>query len=420
MTHKRVEGEPVDGLTSVAISVKNAASGYHLLSGQRLDRFGSDYFKPTPRPHPLLGEAALVKDDNTTELPLEAADFDARVTWEVELASVTPETQQAAESILELLFEPDHARELVRVGLLPMEPWSSPTVLDLGPILGRNNVRAFDLRLATLIENDGFSLHDLHVVVSTDWLVRLWGHTRDCDEKEVVSPYSLPGSRVRLNARTAVSGNDGEARLARLVQDILRHHEWGNTVLTARVENWERRFFEAFATDSLEDRDESIVTLQRELSQLRGFLSALHLANKTMRRRAGNQPAFPKLVREEAFERCDELQTALTTQRADLRESFGLLAGAAADRQARAAQATERRINRLTILATLATGIVLVPGLIAAFYGAQIEGLPGQGRVHGRDVLLISSGIAALLTITIFLAVLSVRTHHRRSPGNSA
>jgi Mg2+ and Co2+ transporter CorA len=196
---------------------------------------------------------------------------------------------------------------------------------------------------------------------------------------------------------------------------MLRHHEWGETVLSTRLEDWERRFFNAVALDSLERRDQTITSLQQELSQLRGFLGALHLANETMRRRARNQPGFPGIVRQEADDRCNELQALLAAQRSALRESFGLLAGATADQQARAAQATERRIQKLTILGTLATGLVLVPGLIAAIYGAQVKGLPGQDKVDGLKILLISSGVAAIVTMLVFLVSVGARRRSSRS-----
>lgn len=59
-------------------------------------------------------------------------------------------------------------------------------------------------------------------------------------------------------------------------------------------------------------------------------------------------------------------------------------------------------MHALTGLGTYVTGVVLVPSLVAAFYGANVVGLPGQGKEIGLIYLLVASIVAALITVWLF------------------
>jgi Mg2+ and Co2+ transporter CorA len=72
-------------------------------------------------------------------------------------------------------------------------------------------------------------------------------------------------------------------------------------------------------------------------------------------------------------------------------------------------------VRTLTMLATYATGLVLVPGLVVALYGAQVRGLPGQGHVAGLAYLALACALTALVTIAAFARAAQLRpTRPRR------
>jgi hypothetical protein len=385
-------------LESVAVEATADHAGYRLIAGARLKQFAADYYAPPMSAVPAIGEAAVVGLDRRVNGG-PPPDLSEWRTLHLELGGVCQATEEHTRRVISAYFDPERAEALVRIGLSEPASWS----LDWAQIVdGLGEAQALDLCIAT--HHDGrFCVQHVHFVVAPMWLVSLWQPACAHDQALAGAGFPLPGSRVREQFTVVdVVGSAGSDHLARAVQDVVRHNEYQSEVLSVLIEEWELRFFRAFAAEALDVRDQELRALQDEISTLREFLSSVHLANKTVWRRAQNQPAFPLKVKDEAVVRCRELEAVLHERRADLRDAFALLAGAAADQQARAAADTEKRMQSLAALATYATGLVLVPGLVVGLYGADVLGVPGKGHTVGLWYLLGISILAALITIGIF------------------
>ena len=385
-------------LDAVTIEATTRDGGFRLLSGQRLKRFIDDHFHLQAEDVASVGHAGIVSLDNARRLGRDAFDPKAAETFQIELAGISGATAGHSHAILTGFFSEQAAQG---IGLTPPAEWSKAAVHRIDHEL-ENEAKGFDLCIATYRPGD-WCIQHAQLVVADRWLVCLWQPPHDDDGNLKSGNFPLPGSRVRQHfTHTNIDGFSGPERLARLVQDVMRHNEYQEELISSLIDNWELQFFRAFGINSVDERDETITRLQAELSELRAFVGAVHLANKTVWRRAQNQPAFPAVVKVEVIDRCRELERALVLRRAELREAFALMAGAAADQQARAAQRTEDRVRALTGLATYATGLVLVPGLVVGIYGANVLGLPGEGAKSGLWYLLLLCLIAAVVTISLF------------------
>jgi CorA-like Mg2+ transporter protein len=396
-------------LRSVAADATGPHGSFRALAGQRLEQFAGDYFRLDAVDVPGIGAAGVATLANDDVLPAEAVDPAGADTFQVELAGLNESTAEHARDVLGRFFDEEAAEALLRVGLAEPMEWSYDGNGAVDAALGPD-VDAFDVCIATYAAGRHCVQHG-HLVVSPTWLVCLWDDPCDDDGGLLEDVFPLPGSRVRHHfTRTDVTGSTGPDRLARLLQDVMRHNEYQAEQLTALIDRWELRFFRAYGAGTLPERDETLVELQAKISELRGVLGAIHLANKTLWRRAQNQRAFPEAIKAEIVARCGELEQALQRRRGELRESFALLANAAAEQQARAAQGTEARVRALTSLATFATGIVLGPGLLMGLYGADVLGLPGQGKKSGLVFLIVASILAAVVTSALFARVRRLKT----------
>ncbi len=416
------------GIRSLDIVATFPDREYRFLSGERLVQFEEDFFEPPKGDDDCLGRLGLLERPLTAspeqadqldprDVPVwlpgsmgpQGVKFEDAASLEVEIA-VTQDGHSAAEPAVRRVLGEDCVRVVIAAVSSPPQAWSSSEVLALGPPL--ENAGVVDFRLVTLLEGIRFCLHHLYAIRTSRWLLKFLTGPYDPQGKALDLDFrALPGSRVRHSARTPIACEDASSRLARTIQDVLRHHEYANNVLTSELERWEKEFFECVVgtSGSLEKLQE----LQARLARLRGIVSCLQTAEKTMNRRGQNQPAFPPEVKEEVRDRCHELSAELLEQRRDLRDSYLLVAGAAADEAAKSSKAAERSARRLNLGLVLVTALVLVPGLVISLYGADVRGQPGLGTNRGLTYVGLFSLAGAGITLAI-LALLYFRGRDRR------
>jgi protein-S-isoprenylcysteine O-methyltransferase Ste14 len=98
--------------------------------------------------------------------------------------------------------------------------------------------------------------------------------------------------------------------------------------------------------------------------------------------------------------------------RARIRDCYDLVATAATAEQVtlaqqarEAARIAHERTRRFQDAAAAVALVAVVPGLVAAYYGAQVKGVPGQGAESGWYVLLGVLASSVVLAVGLFLAL---------------
>jgi len=229
-----------------------------------------------------------------------------------------------------------------------------------------------------------------------------------------IHPFALPECRRRHGQLTTVTGNSGTDETARLVQDIMQHHDWTEWQLTQRVEHWERQFF-ALARDGAFDAHLDARHLGAALDETHRLLGLLRRVNRDLARRArlGWLPS-PAVTPEEENVTSLELEVKHRTGRMEarldhlntsLREGWTLLSSAAAGARLELDRATSERTQGFQNAAGLVAALVLVPGLVLSLYGAEVEGLPGMGSTFGLVAMLAYAGVGALATFSTLRAM---------------
>jgi hypothetical protein len=241
----------------------------------------------------------------------------------------------------------------------------------------------------------------------------------------------VPVDHRRHSMLVEVTEHSGTAAAARLVQDVMQHHDWTRWQLTQRVESWESRFFEQARTGELfDDFDE--LALANSLGEVHEFLALLRRVTvDTLRRgRLGWMPdpatrpieAGVTSVSQEACVRSQRAEEEIDRLNGSLRDGWGLLASAAtgtqlnlqrrATEEQRKATEEQRQMresqakaaaeqSRFHTAAALVAAVVLVPGLVIGLYGANVDGLPGADTSSGRNAIFFYSVLGATITAAI-------------------
>jgi hypothetical protein len=338
-------------------------------------------------------------------------DVGALVDVEVDLVGLHVGCRDRAHRILcRVLADDAAAAAIVDLVDVPDMSWHTYVAAELPAPLTALGAASFELPIATFRSGGASCRRRLRVVVCDTWLVTLWhvpaGRGWDLDLPRL---FALPAARDRSSHRTRVEGASGHARLARLLLDVARHHEWAAELIAEELELWEQRLHDAGAgTAAIDVREE-----QRRLAQIATALTGLQEAERAMRRRAETQPAFPAVVRAEVVERCGELRLELARLRSELREASTFLLTAAAARQLELAEQQTKRERDFNLAAGFVTAFVLVPSLVVGLYSTQVKGLPGQGETAGLGWVVSLSLVGAV--VTVVLLVMAWRLRLRRA-----
>lgn len=260
------------------------------------------------------------------------------------------------------------------------------------------------------------AVHSARVLANADAFVCVWVRTTPRRWDDLTGsappdgrcPEPLPERVRRHSYHVELEGTDGHSELARLMQDVLQHHEWAASQLIGRVEEWERCFYRAASAErSMFDGTAS--------ERFREDLAAIAEANLELRKVVRDLDRRARLdgllaapgqheagLREEVAERSAALERRTEEVRDSVRDGFALLASAASGAQVELQQGFQ-------VAAGLVAGLVLIPGLVLSLYGAAVAGLPGQGEDSGLAYAGAYSAIGAGATIAgLYLA------HRRR------
>ena len=250
-----------------------------------------------------------------------------------------------------------------------------------------------------------YSVRAARVLASADAFVVVW-REQSCDPewKPEEYPASLPERIRRHSFRVRVTGGDPASEGARLIQDVLQHHEWSVKQLTYRLEAWEARFYEQARSPGTLFQGIDIAELREGLASIASASLALRGAVRDLARRADLDDhliapvAHCEDIRGEVAERAAAIERRLVDLGAGIRDAFALLASVASGSQVEFQHA-------FTSAATLVAAFVLIPGLVVGLYGAEVDGLPGYSDRDGLEYILAYSAIGALTTLGLMDAL---------------
>jgi hypothetical protein len=352
---------------------------------------------------------------------LDQLDHRKVIAWDLEIGEPGDATERALRAAVARLLPADAVDELVElVQRVPTDsmPWHAEWVPTVGPALLDQGAAWFDVTAPSVNWRRGDCSADpvtyfrpARLIWAADWCVTVWGARRDGIE----SAYQTWG----LPDRTSVDPDDalppGPTRLTQMLRAILVHIEWSIGMVDVELECWENDFLEQAATKGGVFVGPDLTRLQRQLASLGRGVSFNQDAIRTLVRRAEVQ-SVPDTVRRAAEERCQEFINRSKEQRRAVRESFDLIANATAGQQFRLAQRRADRDALFYGMVSVLAAIFVGPGLIAAFYGANVRGLPGYDTQAG---LWFMFGGAAIATTASLMLLGVIRAVARRRATQS-
>ncbi|WP_327039632.1 CorA family divalent cation transporter [Micromonospora maris] len=193
--------------------------------------------------------------------------------------------------------------------------------------------------------------------------------------------------------------------MARVLRAVVRHIEWSVDMVDLELETWENYFLAQAAGDGGLFVGPDFNRLQRHLALL-GHGTALNRdAVRTLVRRIEIQPGIPGDVRDLVREKCERFLAQSQAQRRAVRQSFDLIANATSGQQFRLAQERADRDGAFQAIVGILAAVFVAPALIAAFYGANVKGLPGADAREGLWYMLLGSVLAGLISVCLILVV---------------
>jgi hypothetical protein len=362
-----------------------------LLSGERARVESGTTGRLEAMEHPALGRGWRVADGLSPGDSLSDADD-----FEIDLIGFDESTVGHARAVLEFALDAEASTAILELAQAPFEEWSAYVVRELPQSLEQLGCRSFDSMVSTYREGGTFCRRNVRFVVSDRWLISIWSPPIGGSwDRRLPRLFALAAGRGREHARTPIQGTTGHDRLARVISDILRHHEYAGELVELDLERWEERVYEALAQQRALDHPAEL----QFLSRVGAFLAALNEGGRNLRRRAETQPGFPAAMIPEAVARSEDLRRQIGVRRRELREAHSLLHNAATNRQLELAEEQQKLDRAFNFAAGIVTAFVLVPSLVVALYSAQITGLPGMKSVRGLEWIGVLSTVGAALTI---------------------
>lgn len=362
------------------------------------------------RTDPRLGTVAA------DGLPVDLAALQSSASWELHIALSRrrPERSALMDALSYALADERVAREIVQLYRADIPGERVSELTPMLPLLRNLGARRQDFRVATVWIDHGFfyAMRVVRVFWTSEWMVAIWGAPGQASTGTYRAPVkwpftttearsaALPARRPEhLNYDTprAIGGNSAVIRLAFFVAG---HHKWAVEMISDTLERWQASFFErasarsasAAPTQRLSDVGNAIVLVR----------PALHGVLRTVKSPSFNHTPALGSGAESAAE-------ALRQAAADLRDSYALAAQRAALAEASRAEKKVSADRRLQRIASGLAAFVLWPGLVAAIYGADVRGLPGQGDRRGLWYLGAVSVLGAGITLVLLLVVLRDR-----------
>jgi hypothetical protein len=370
---------------------------------------GADNFQ-----HDVLGSGWITDGVDLTTMLAPGADG-----WDLEVGEPGAAMTSAMRLILKVLLPAEALDELTTLvdglGQQPM-PWHAEWVPTVSPALAREGASWFDVMAPSVNWRQGDVAADpvahhrqARIIRATRWCVIVW-----------TSQVGVEGLKYRTwglpdrSLADGTTGGDGQARMARVLQALLRHIEWSVDMVDLELETWENYFLKQAADAGGLFVGPDLDRLQRHLALLGHGVSLNRDAVRTLVRRKDVQPGIPDGVRDLVEVSCERSLTRSQAQRQAIRQSFDLIANATSGQQFRLAQERADRDGAFQAIVGIMAAVFVAPGLIAAFYGANVKGLPGDEARSGLWYMLLGSVFAGLISIGL---VIVVRAQSRRPRG---
>ncbi|MCZ7423575.1 hypothetical protein O7605_29125 [Verrucosispora sp. WMMA2121] len=286
-------------------------------------------------------------------------------------------------------------------------PWHAEWIPPVPPALAGEGAAWFDVLVPSVNwrQDDAAAdpvAHHRHarIIWAPRWCVVVWTG-RTGGEGSKYRTWGLPDRR--FEGRPSDGG--GAERMARVLRAVVRHIEWSVDMVDLELETWENYFLTQAAGDGGLFVGPDFHRLQRHLALL-GHGTALNRdAMRTLVRRIEIQPGIPADVRDLVREKCERFLSQSQAQRRAVRQSFDLVANATSGQQFRLAQERADRDGAFQAIVGILAAVFVAPGLIAAFYGANVKGLPGADAREGLWFMLLGSVLAGLISVCLILVV---------------
>jgi Mg2+ and Co2+ transporter CorA len=173
---------------------------------------------------------------------------------------------------------------------------------------------------------------------------------------------------------------------------------------TRHLDRWEASFVETVTADSAPRALPTIAPvsrLRRAATRLQFGLD--HLT--TVRGRPLSSEAWSgfdldPVLRDEGKRAVDQASVAIDRLRVDVSDAFMMVNTAAISAQVQAARREQGQVEHLQRLVTRLTAFLLVPSLVAAIFGANVE-LPGETLDARATIMWCTIGVSAILTYGI-------------------
>ncbi|GIF12694.1 CorA family divalent cation transporter [Actinoplanes teichomyceticus] len=364
--------------------------------------------------HELLGSGWITDGADLTTLLAPGADG-----WDLEIGEPGPETTGAVRLILAQLLPAEAVDELTaladELARRPM-PWHAEWISPVPPALAGEGASWFDVLVPSVNWRQGDATADpvayyrhARIVWAARWCVIVWT-ARSGGEGSPYRTWGLPDRR----ASDGVRGGDGHARMTRFLEAVVGHIEWSVDSVDLELETWENYFLEQASGDGGLFVGPDLDRLQRHLALLGRGATLNRDAIRTLVRRKDIQPGMTDDIRELVRQSCERFLTQSQGQRRAVRQSFDLIANATSGQQFRLAQERADRDGVFQATVGILAAVFVAPGLIAAFYGANVKGLPGADARAGLWYMLLGSMLAGLMSVGLILVV---RAQSRRPRG---
>lgn len=380
--------------------------------GDRLHEYQEPITEVRRMRHAELGEFAVRGDAVRALTPQRAAE------WELEIVLSDPPGDEVLTRMFGYAVRDGRVvGELVRAYAVDASRRHTAITDERAfPSLVALGVQRLDIFVATAWNDRGFQFcaRLVRVFWTHDWLLTIWNPAGGAmlpthsvaakweAESAEARSAALPARRPYHVAADLPHSVSGHEALIRFAYYVAGHHEWSVTVISATLEQWQSNFFEAAG----DGRGTDPLALMALLSDVGRSIVLMRPALQRLQTTFKLAPFREHVALGGAAERDAR---ALSDVSAQVREAYALAASGASIYQAFQTErktATDRRLQRV---ASVLAAVILWPGLVAALYGADIRGLPGQGTKHGLLVVVVVSGIGALIS----LLALSVTLRNR-------
>lgn len=355
--------------------------------------------------HDVLGSGWITDGVDLTTMLAPGADG-----WDLEVGEPGGTMSAAMRLILGNLLPVEAIDELTTLadGLeqQPM-PWHAEWCPTVSPALAREGASWFDVIAPSVNWRQGDAVADpvvhyrhARIIWAPRWCVVIWTAQVGAEGLQYRT-WGLP-DRSLANGTT---GGNGQARLAQVLQALLRHIEWSVNIVELELETWENYFLEQAAGGGGLFVGPDLDRLQRQLALLGRGISLNRDAVRTLVSRKEFQPGIPENIRNLVEARSERFMSQSQAQRRAVRQSFDLIANATSGQQFRLAQERADRDGAFQAIVGILAAVFLAPGLIAAYYGANVKGLPGVDARSGLWDMLLASVFAGLISVGLIMVV---------------